>query len=243
MGNLWNIAIDRAKELSDEFPGDLEVRPEHEYFWKIVSPGWTLDMRTSAGDRVPFSILSYLQDDPANGWETYYVHVADALVRLNKETLFVGAGTGRYLNMLTNSGIESYGIDVSDMALDLMAARGIENVEKMDGAYMTFEDNAFPLVCLPRDTLNYSMETELLIREACRVASETVVIGSDRHGTNSEEEPTGHAVTMEWMGETASCIFTGYPQNYFTALLDECGFEVERITDHYGYWLLEAQAA
>ena len=175
-----------------------------------------------------------------HGWDSYYVYCAAALARLKKKTLYIGAGTGRYLNFLADQGIESYGIDISDDALALMAKRGITNVEKMDGGAMSFADESFPLVYLPADTVNYADELASLVDEACRVAGETVVIGSERHGTNSEVDPTGYAATMEWMGQTSSFIYTGYPWQYFQARLEANGFQIERVLDNFGSWLLEA---
>jgi len=242
MLTLWDTAIKFVYDLYGEPSGDFEIMPEHLYYWTVTSPGWTFDMRTHDNERVPYTLMSFFLDRPEDGWETYYVHVADALKRLNKKTLYVGAGTGRYLKFLENQGVEHWGIDISDPALDLMARRGVTNVEKMDGAAMSFGDNSFPLVYIPEDALNYSVSPEVLIAEACRVASQTVVLGSERNGSNPTDRPTGHNVTMEWMGITDSFIYTGYPSDYFDVLLLAHGFEVDRVLDHFGNWILEAHA-
>ena len=151
MGNLWTVAVETAYDLYGD-ADSLEVMPEHLYTWVITSPGWYHVERTHDGEKVPFNLVGFFQKNPLNGWDTFYVHCADALARLNKKTLYVGAGTGRYLDFLADQGIESYGIDVSDSALTLMGQRGITNVEKMDGAAMSFDDDSYPLVYVPRDS-------------------------------------------------------------------------------------------
>lgn len=242
MSTLWTEAIEEVYRLYGDGDSDGQVMPEHLYTWSIESPGWNLDERYDDGSKMEYSLLSFFQREPLHGWDSYYVYCAYALARLNKQTLYVGCGTGRFLQFLTDKGIENYGIDISDRALTLLGQRGVTNCEKMDGCAMTFADDSHPLVYLPRDVINWSTDVDAMIDEACRVASETVLIGSDRHGDNSKINPTGHEVTMEWLDKSASCIFTGYPWEYFQARLAANGFKVESVMDHYGYWLMTASA-
>jgi len=121
-------------------------------------------------------VWRYLCDHPSDGWLTEYLVLANWLTADPMETLYVGAGSGRIVKWLLSKGMDAIGIDLSDDAIELMERRGVP-CEKMDGAAMTYADNAWDRVVVHSDgVLDSVADVVPLLAEAARVSSSRVIV-------------------------------------------------------------------
>lgn len=104
-----------------------------------------------------------------------------AAPRPGETVLDVGCGTGRYVQWLLASGLEAYGVDLSEdmlaVARERLAADGDEwRVAVADACWLPFSDRAFDLV-ISVTTLEFVADPRRCLAEMGRVSRQRVFVG------------------------------------------------------------------
>jgi len=70
------------------------------------------------------------------------------LDEIKGKVLEIGCNVGEHLRYLQSKGIDAYGIDISEGAVELAKERGVKNVFLMDAKEMNFPDKSFDAVLI-----------------------------------------------------------------------------------------------
>ena len=68
--------------------------------------------------------------------------------KMGKKILDIGCGSGNYLAEVEKIGWDVYGIDPSDVAVNVAKGRGLKNIYKGDAIKLPFEDNFFDVISI-----------------------------------------------------------------------------------------------
>ena len=113
-------------------------------------------------------------------WSTFtqrleFRHSA-ALKNITEGTVVdIGCGDGLLLELLKKKGITAKGFDVSEKAVEVCLAKGL-NAELFDGTNLPIKDGSFN-TAVSLDVLEHTFAPEVLIKEMQRISSGKVIIG------------------------------------------------------------------
>jgi ubiquinone/menaquinone biosynthesis C-methylase UbiE len=107
---------------------------------------------------------------PIEETDTYYRWIVSLLgVRPGDRVLDVACGVGRLLTLAGEAGAQTYGVDISPVALDLARRRGCPaRLQHADGEALPFEDGSFDHVT-SLGSLEHYLRPEKGAREIARV--------------------------------------------------------------------------
>ena len=158
-------------------------------------------------------------------WLDGYTTIADALIKHFKpiKVLETGCAKGFLTRALRNRGIETYGIDISQYA--------IENADPLSKPYLTlgsilelpYKDNEFDLITC-YDVLEHLDEREVVIaiKEICRVSSKFITMKCPFvvYDWDKDKSHIGIKPKEDWIKLFAKNGFTNYdpgvPQSHWS---------------------------
>lgn len=171
---------------------------------------------------------------PIEETDTYYRWILSLLdVRRGDRVLDVACGVGRLLTLAAQAGAQTYGVDISTVALDLARQRGCPaQLQHADGEALPFEDGSFDQVT-SLGSLEHYLHPERGVQEIARVL-----------------KPTGRALIMlpniyYWRYVVRAAIKKSGPSHgqdlerfatidQWQRLLEENGLRVDRVVRYDG---------
>jgi len=209
--------------------------PIHLYDWEAEWPGQPRDVH-------PHTLWEYLADNPM-GWPNPDLTFLYAIIASDRDTLYLGGGSGRMAKNIERVGNSCHCIDSQDTAIELMTLKGV-SCEKMDANAMTFPDNSYPLVVVAPGVLDVSPDPEALLTRAAEICSERLITA----GWTLGPEPVDVQETITWQGESEDRNSKAYPPGHILQMMENAGMELSTLVEYLGhvdrdelFWVIEAK--